>query len=332
MSPQPKAPIIDFVPPVWAKGAHAQTVLGHLLNRPKGPTSTTARQVDLPDGDALVMLEDAPNDAPRAAVLLMHGLGGDANARYMVSAANGLRTLGCVTYRLNQRGAGEGAGRAKRTYHSGRTEDAGAAVRWVARRHPGLPLIAVGYSMSGNILLKYLGETASTSGLAGAVAVNPPVDLAQCIAALERRENRFYHRRFTKLLQTLLENNATRSTEPPVVTSTNARSVREFDTAVTAPSWGFESAEHYYDVESARHVVHHIVTPTWVITTADDPFVPVSTFHELSWPDAVRLHIADRGGHMGYVARRPTPSGNRRWLDYAILAITEKFADSWTTS
>ncbi len=325
---RPRGPSFEpFSSPFWARGAHLQTILGHALNRISEPLDSARLAVDLPDGDRLVLMVDPPPESSRGVALLMHGLGGDAGARYMLSVATRLRERGMVTYRLNHRAAGAGGGVSRRTYHSGLTEDVEAAVKAVTARHAGLPLVLVGFSMSGNLLLKYLGERGNADGVAG-IAVSPPVDLAACVAALERPVNRIYHRRFARLLTDTLRNNARLAETPPLFTASRARSVRQYDTEVTAPTWGFDSAEQYYDSQSARRVVRYIEIPTTVITADDDPFIPTATFEGVDWPSAVTFHLTRGGGHMGYIGGRRTPFGDRRWLDYAVTCVADELVAS----
>jgi predicted alpha/beta-fold hydrolase len=183
--------------------------------------------------------------------------------------------------------------------------------------------VAVGFSMSGNILLKFLAETGSTGSaqLRGALAVNPAVDLAACVAKLEERQNRLYNKRFVRLLLKQRRLNAKRAGQE--LDKIRAHSLREYDTLYTAPRWGFASAEDYYERASAAPLLEQISTRTTILTAADDPIVPIQSLPgQLS--DSTELLAVPAGGHMGFLAAGKTPLGNRRWLDWMVLSIAER--------
>ncbi len=319
-----------FSPAWWARGAQMQTVLGHYTNHPRKPAKEHAVSIDLGDGDQLIAIENRPDDVSNieGVVLLMHGLGGDADAKYMLSSAHRFVENNWVTFRLNHRGAGAGAGLATRLYNSGLSNDISKALKVVAESYPRLPIIAIGYSMSGNALLKYLGEQqeAAIECIAGAIAVNPPIDLGLCVAELESARNWVYHLRFTGLLRDQHLANSSLLRVDSLPKKSRARSIRQFDEQVTVPAWGYKNPDDYYRKASAIHYIDSIAAPTLVITCDDDPFVSVEQFHKIAWPASVALHITQGGGHMGYLCDQQTHLGDRRWLDYATLACSRYFA------
>ncbi len=315
-----------FRPPRWAQGKHRQTVLAHLFNRARELTDTRFHQIALDDSDRLMLQENRPTaGAPSTGtVLLLHGLGGDATSVYMLSAARRFVEIGWPVFRLNLRGAGSGAGLAQRMYHSGLSSDIDATLRWIGANEPARRVVAVGFSMSGNTLLKYLGERgqAAADCLGGAIAVNPPIDLARTVQQLESGSNTLYHHRFTHLLKQQVRVNR-RATGRPDGSRLRCRTIREFDTRFTAPSWGFADANEYYRRASALPRLTSIARPTAVLMCDDDPFVPVEPIESASWPDEVRLLITRGGGHMGFLSQQTTPLGDRRWLDYALITLAQ---------
>src|SRR5579885_2463070 len=162
------------VPPVWARGGHAQTILGHVLPSPllRGGERF---EVKLGDGDILVGKRYAGGDDK--AVCLFHGLSGSNDMDYMHRTAALALKRGYTVYSMNHRGCGSGQGLARHPYHSGRAEDLSAAVAYAKKRHPRGRVAAVGFSLSANALLLLLGGQRGETQPDYAVAVNAPIDL-----------------------------------------------------------------------------------------------------------------------------------------------------------
>jgi predicted alpha/beta-fold hydrolase len=263
--------------------------------------------------------------APRARLLLLHGLSGSVTSRCL------LRTLPCAaargfeTLRVNARGAGEGIYHSRRLPHAGRTADLGEVIArapWSAAA-AGTPLFAVGFSLGGAILLRYLAERGEASGLDGAVAVNPPTDLALCLDRLEQGRNRLYHSYYTVALRRALARRARLYPEryaPP--TLRRHRSVRSIDEDYVAPDAGFASAADYYAGCSAGPLLERIRTPVFILSSRDDPFVPAPMVEEAAAriPGA-SLVLAEQGGHLGYLAR--SGSGLTFWAGEAAVTAAE---------
>jgi predicted alpha/beta-fold hydrolase len=152
--------VFDFQPARWAPGGHLQTVVGYYFPAPEQLHQTQFHTVKLDDGDALKLCENQPesNTKIRGVALLMHGLGGTAQSPYLRRAAMCFREHGWIVFRMNHRGCGEGRGLARKLYHSGKSDDVSQALQHIAKLYPALPLVAVGFSLSGNALLKLLGE------------------------------------------------------------------------------------------------------------------------------------------------------------------------------
>jgi uncharacterized protein len=319
MKAETMPPIQPFEPVFLASGPHAQMIAAHFLNRMKITGESKLLTLPLADGDEIAVLIDAPKEPLKGGVILMHGLGGSADAKYMISASERLTAAGYLVFRMNHRGAGQGAGLVRKMYNAGLSSDVSDVITGIVARFPGLRLVVVGFSMSGNTVLKYAGERGDRPPpeIAGLIAVNPAADMEQCIHAIEQRSNRIYHQRFTRLLIAQLTANRQKCRVPENFQQID--SIREYDDTVTAPAWGFEDASAYYKNESAIPVIPSITLPTIVLSTDDDPIIPVHIFSEIRWPDGTRLHIARGGGHMGYLARRKTPLGDRRWLDYFLV-------------
>lgn len=334
--PQPELQLPRLAPPPWARGGHAQTLLGVWLpsDAPAlvpGVGRVVRVDVPLPDGDVLVTLEAAPTCEPggsadageRWVVHLFHGLTGSSDSGYVRRAAARLRRDGHTVVAVNHRGAGLGAGLARGMYHSGVAHDVRASLAAGRVRHPGRRHLAVGYSLSGNALLLALGrDLAGADGADrpdAALAVNPPVDLASCVRRLTAPRNRLYDANFVRGCARLLAQRVEAGLLPPQPRFGLGDTIRDFDERVTAPLAGFADADDYYARCSARPWLVRIDVPTVVLTSRDDPLIDWRDAGEAPRSGAVAVHVEEHGGHMGYLARDGRWS-SRRWLEDALVA------------
>ncbi len=286
-----------FVPrPPWI-GGDLQTLRNYL--RPPGdilapwPGEEVRFAMKDGTGDELVgMLHRPREDQGRPLVVLLHGLTGCQDSSYVRVTARELLQAGYSVLRLNWRGAGPTLGQTKSFYHAGRTDDLLAVIGSMNGALAGQGLAAIGYSLGGNVLLKYLSERGALSHLHAAIAVSPPIDLRatqQCVAL---RRNRRYH-------DYLLERMRSERPGPPDVTS-----IIDFDNRVVAPAHGFRDALDYYAQCSAGPRLSTIRTPTLVIHAKDDPWIPSKAFRDIDWGGlkSVRLLMPWSGGHVGFHA------------------------------
>ncbi len=312
-----------FRPHPLLAGGHAQTLAGAYLPGGKYPYRARQHLLTLPDGDRLVLHDDRPagwHGGHRVA-LLIHGLAGCHQSSYMRRVAGKLNQLGVRTFRMDLRGSGAGFGLARNPYHAGRSEDAAAAIQYLASGCAGSPCTLIGFSLGANITLKLLGELAGAScgHLDSAVAVCPPADLAVCARQLRRPGNRMYDRHFTSLLVRqvrqlrgiLREARTIDPKRPP-------RNLYEFDDTFTAVACGFGTADNYYGQSSSLPLIRHIHLPTLIIAADDDPLVPCEQFDDIELPPAVRLIITAGGGHLGFIGRRGGDA-DRRWMDWRVV-------------
>lgn len=339
-----------FIPHVLFRGGHAQTLAAVVLRGPSVDETAVKHEVPLGDGDRLILHDDRPADwAPGGrAALLIHGLAGCHASPYMLRIARRLNARGIRTFRMDLRGCGAGVALARHSYHSGRSDDARQALLKIAELCPRSPVVLVGFSLGGNITLKLLGEAPASvpENLERGMAVCPPIDLLECVDALRRGVNRLYDRYFTRLLleqvaarQNLVPDtivppgwptsDARRSgthnrgkptctAHPPTPLQRLPRGIYEFDDRFTAPIAGFGSAENYYRLCSSAQFVHAIRVPTLILAAADDPLVPSAAYSRLTTPSAVSLHVAESGGHLGFLSRSNTDA-DWRWMDWRVV-------------
>jgi predicted alpha/beta-fold hydrolase len=227
----------------------------------------------------------------------------------MVRAAARFHAQGHALMLVNHRGAGEGKGLASKPYHSGATRDLAAALALGRELFPGQLQVAVGFSISANMLLLLLGRDAELGVPDRAIAVNPPVDLEACSRRLSRGFNRVYDLYFIRRLRREIMARPGATPLPPF------GSMRALDQVYTAPLAGFQTRLAYYDQCSCGPHLKHIQVPTVILSALDDPFAPAGDILKQELAPAVHLHAETTGGHMGYVARNLP---DRRWLDYAL--------------
>lgn len=315
----PRRPIASYRPAWWLPSGHAQTLWAALARR-RRPPPHRQEQLELPDGD-FVDLCWMPGDSGPI-VIVLHGLEGGIASPYASGILTAIAACGWRAVLMHFRGCSGRQNRHDRSYHSGDTGDVAFLVAELRRRHPGTPLAAVGYSLGGNALLKYLGETGSGSGLAGAAAVSVPYLLADGAGRLDRGFSRLYQWNLLRSLQRKVA--AKFRGRERAVLNLDAGDIRgldtfwKFDDAVTARLHGFRDVHDYYARSSSRQYLGRIRTPTLLIHALDDPFMTPAVLPspgELA--GMVQLEVHGRGGHVGFVGGNG-PWAPRYWLEERI--------------
>ena len=312
-----------FEPHFLLRGPHAQTLAGVYLPGRRFRYRATQHRVELDDGDQIVLHDDCPAEwqATDRSALLIHGLAGCHESGYMQRIAHKLNARGVRSFRMDLRGCGAGAGLARLPYHSGRSEDAAAALAAIARLGPQSPTTLIGFSLGANIALKLLGELEGRpcGNLDSAVAVSPPVDLAACSRQMQSRANRIYDRHFVGLLLRQIEAQRRMLADAASVTlSRRPKTLWEFDDKFTAVVSGFGTAENYYRTASSAQFIPAIRTPTLILASRDDPMIPCEGLERAKIPPGVDVHLTHRGGHLGFVGRAGVDA-DRRWMDWRVV-------------
>jgi predicted alpha/beta-fold hydrolase len=236
-------------------------------------------------------------EAGRPLVILIHGTPGSEDSPYMIRMSGYLLDKGYCVLRLNLRGAGPSRLRCRLQYHAGRTEDLRAVLGRMDGRLAADGIVIVGFSLGGNMLLKYLGEQGRRAPLLGAVSVSAPIDLKAAQLRLMQRRNRRYH---DHLLARLKEESAPSDLERAAVDTIS--SVYEFDERVVAPRNGFANADDYYARCSAKTLLGEIRVPTLLIHARNDPWIPPAAYLAFDWNSNPRLMplLPRGGGHVGF--------------------------------
>ncbi len=258
-------------------------------------------------GDRLIAkLHRPPHPGRRPLVLLIHGLSGSEDSYYVRVSASHLLEAGYPVMRLNLRGAGPGRDFAKGTYHGGRSEDIASALGDIDPKLKRHGIVAVGYSLGGNVLLKYLCETGAHADLLAAVSISAPIDLRATAHCLTSKRNRLYHAHLLEGMRKERGNIAK-----------DIRTITEYDNRITAPENGFRDAEEYYAECSSAPRLGNVRVPTLVIHAADDPWIPVTCYTGVPWADNpyLQLKLPVSGGHVGFHG----VGLDRPWYDMALL-------------
>ncbi len=269
------------------------------------------------DQNTVVCLEQLPTGSTIGNLVLLHGLEGSAHAGYIESLSGAALLASFSVYRLNARTCGGNESLSATMYHSGLSSDVAYVIAEITKRSP-LPVFLVGFSLGGNVALKFTGELGGSAGLAGTISVSAPIDLARCVRAIDKASNRIYARRFVSRLKDRIRRKSVLSPETYSAEFLDSvRTIWEFDDRYTAPLFGFGNAANYYATQSAINYVSQIRTPTLMVAAQDDPLVPFEIYNH----PAIRSnpHIAvlapRHGGHIGFLSRKRP----RFWLDQVIL-------------
>ncbi|HTL47535.1 MAG TPA: alpha/beta fold hydrolase [Verrucomicrobiae bacterium] len=335
-----------FRPAWWCPGAHAQTIFARFF-RPAPPLELTLERLETPDGDFLdIEILEGARDKP--GVIVLHGLEGSSEAPYVRSLLSEIHKRGwhaaAVNFRgcsavkrkgrrlFNDWGAEKNPNRLPTTYHSGKTDDLDWVVQHLLRKTAWENYYLAGYSIGGNIVLKWLGEQgASAAGqIKKAAAVSVPYDLVKSVELMDQGFNRRVYTR--SLLSSLKAKSLEKEKDFPglidIAKVLKCTTFREFDEEVTARLNHFHSALHYWTESSSARYLDSIRVPTLLIHAADDPFfegryLPLKAIESNA---SLRLCLVSRGGHLGFVSGK-WPWRQDLWLEGVILSYFDDRPD-----
>ncbi len=317
----------DFEPRAPWLGADLQT----LRNILRGPVLAPGAEHEgvrlvLPladgSGDRLVARffeAEAPRDGAPL-VVLVHGLGGTADSAYIQVTTALLIELGYPVLQLNLRGAGDSRPLCREQYHAGRTGDLRDALAALPAETIANGIVVVGYSLGGNMVLKYAAEYGA---LRGAVSISAPIDLAAASQRFLARRNRLYLRYLLGRMK-----RETLDTEDGISDEERAlipglRSILEFDERIVAARNGYSGAAEYYAKNNARQFLPEIAIPTLLIHALDDPWIPADSYTDYPWSRNPRLQalLPQSGGHVGFHARGSRIPWHDRCLEVFLATL-----------
>lgn len=304
-----------FRPALFCRSPHAQTILANTIR--KTPVIALKRErLELDDGDFLD-LDWTEHVSGRPTVLVLHGLEGSSESNYAAGILKACAAQQFNAVLMHSRGCSGEPNRLLRRYHAGSTDDMATVTELILQRWPSTPLYAVAYSLGGNALLKWLGETGNTNPLSGAVAVSVPFDLSACARRMEHGFSIVYQHHLLQKMKTLAKQKRELITEfmgfPDL---DKMKTFTDFDDVLTAPVHGFDGAAHYYAASSCKQFLSTIKKPTLIIQALDDPFMYAHSMpEEKQLSKTTTLEWSLYGGHVGFIHQ---DSKRRFWLEHRI--------------
>lgn len=302
--------LIKYRPHPLLRNGHLQTLMVGVISGRRPHYQATSRLVPLADGESIVVHEEMGGfvrpEAPL--VIMIHGLGGDHRSAYLERLAPRLRCAGFHVWRVDLRGCGLGLEHAWRPANAGSSSDLADVVSAAADWFPKSKIHVVGFSLSGNILLKMLGEfgtgTRSASfdqGRLSATAIAPPANLHDCADNMDKFSRGLYTRYYLKVLDQQVQLRQQKWKQWQVIPRQPAvKTIRQFDSRFTAPLSGYRTAEEYYSAASSAPLLSSIQSPTHILVDRDDPVVTAHSFESIQLSPMTSLEFTRFGGHMGY--------------------------------
>lgn len=319
--------LAQYSAPAWCRNPHLQTIWPRFFGRRQW-VDTHLERLETPDKDFVDLAWGPKPENVEAVIILFHGLEGSKDSHYIQDMLHSSLDKSWQVVLMHFRGCSGMPNRTHRAYHSGETSDPLHTIGHVQQRFPNVPLVGVGYSLGGNMLMKLAGETQINNPLSACVSVSAPLRLDECAKAIAEGFSKIYQ---YKLLNSMRGNlkqkfsmldysGKVRIDEAQI---DNLTTFDQFDENVTAPLHGYASAQDYYQKCSGMQFLKHITVPTLVLHALDDPFMNqgvVPTTQALS--DKVAYEFSPRGGHVGFA--QGMPWATTTWLGRRIVAFIDE--------
>lgn len=305
----------DYRPMKFLRNGHFNTIFSSLFRSP-APVSFTRKRIDTADDDFLDI--DLLQSGNRKIVVLCHGLEGSSSSMYIQGASGILNSNGYDVAAMNYRFCSGEINRQLRTYHSGETEDLHTVINDVLPDYD--EVLLVGFSLGGNIVLKYIGDGVYPihPKLKAAVGISVLVDLYGAALELSKLKNRIYTKRFLKTLRKKLRlKQAQYPSHIELDRLKKVKSLIDFDEYFTSPLNGFKNARDYYAKCNSKQFLQKIKIPTLIINALDDPFLSKTCYPTVEAANSEYLHLMTpkHGGHVGFYS----PRKESLWYEEEIL-------------
>ena len=309
-----------YSPPFPFKNKHLNTIYSSLFRKVE-PVLFKRKRIDTPDDDFLDI--DFLENGSKKIVILCHGLEGSSDSKYIQATAKLLSLNGYSIAAINYRFCSGEINRQLITYHSGKTDDLNTVINYVLPNYESIYL--VGFSLGGNLVLKYNGDGLFDldSKIKANVAVSVPVDLKGSSISLKRKENVLYKWRFLRTLSNKMHlKHKQYPKELDLKHLKNVKNLTDFDEYFTSKINGFRDANDYYSKASSRQFIPSISKPTLLINAKDDPFLSKSCFpiNEAKKSKCFHLMTPRYGGHVGFISK-----GDFYWSEYEILNFINRY-------
>lgn len=312
---------MSWQPPWWCRNRHVQTIWGPLVRRRR--LVLRRERLDTADGD-FVDLDWLDGAAGAPLLLVLHGLEGSSASHYAIGLVEHARARGWRAVVFNFRSCSGEANRRPRFYHAGDTADLDAVVSSLVAREPDVRIGAVGVSLGGNVLMKWLGERSvdAPKQVVAAAGISVPVALEACARTLDRGFARVvYTANFLRTFRAKLRVKAQRHPDfVDLAAALRARTFAEYDRIVTARLHGFADEIEYWRHSSSLPWLAHIRRPVLLIAALDDPFIPAASLPDpRTLPESIRTEFVARGGHAAFIEGppwRPRSWAERRAVEF----------------
>jgi len=324
---------IPFKPAWWLKNPHLQTLYPNRVRKPPKIKDIKREKLITPDNDFLDI--DWCGESEGSLVILMHGLTGSSQSVYIKGMQSILLKQGIRSVALNFRGCSGVPNDLARGYHSGDTGDIDFLYQTIRQREPDTPLAVIGFSLGGNVLLKWLGEQGDNIDIKAAIAISVPLVLAECANKLDSGFSKNYR---TYLINELLQYMSGKSEHLQKIRAdsemekisqlgdlSKIKSFWQYDDQIVAKLHGFKDVHDYYQRSSSRQYLKHIQVPTLIIQANDDPFTTPKVIpkpEEL--PPQVKLEVTKGGGHVGFITGK-NPFKPIYWLEKRTLEYFKNY-------
>ena len=316
-------PIIEstYKPPYFFKNGFVSTVYSGLFRNVKEVTQERER-ITLSDGDFLDLDWSYSRDKPRKLVILLHGLEGDAGRPYMLGASKHFTQNGMDSVGVNLRGCSGTPNLKYRSYHSGATDDVEEVIQYILASKRYSEIYLNGFSLGGNLILKYLGERDNIpSQIKAAVVVSVPCSLYGSCLELHKLKNKPYHDRFRGNLIDKLK--LKQEQFPDKISMDDIKSIRtlkDFDEVYTSKAHGFEDAMDYYQKSSSLQYLNNIKVPTLIINALNDSFLSHDCYpvKEAKNNPNLYLEMPKYGGHVAFIGHKNLYYNEKRGLEFLL--------------
>jgi hypothetical protein len=329
----------DFRPPRWLRNRHLQSILPSLPARRRwvlprtAPLRAASQEILLDCGDG-VRLQCFHSDPARAGIarrerlaVLLHGWEGNSDAIYVLSLAQQLFELGFDVVRLNLRDHGDTHHLNREIFHSCRLQEVVGSMQRLQGLLPAKPLHLIGFSLGGNFVLRVAAQQSTGLDIASVVAVSPVLDPGATLAALENGF-RPYHKYFVrKWLSSLFKKQAAWPGHYDFTELSNQESLRRLTVLMLERFTDFASLEEYlngYTITGTQLAA--LKVPATLITSLDDPIIPIASLQQVARPPALEVVVTRRGGHCGFLEDLVSPSWAERRIVRALAAASSAAA------
>lgn len=310
----------NYTAPLIFRNYHFSTIYASLL-RKVTPQVQQRNRMELPDGDFLDLdWSYAGRECSSKVLIILHGLEGNAQRPYVMGMAKHFTRNGWDTAAINFRGCSGEINRLYRSYNAGASEDLLEVIDWITQKQQYNQIAITGFSLGGNLMLKYLGEgNILPPQLRAAVAISAPCDLYQSMKKLEEPSNILYSRRFVKKLKKQLmqrEELFPGHIEKKQISA--CKSLYDIDNLYTGKAHGFKDARDYYQRSSALEFIPNIRIPTLLINAKNDAFLSPgsSPVHSAENNPNFYLEVPAHGGHVGFLQHKNTTYAEERTLAF----------------